>query len=547
MTMTADLIITGKIITATTDETATMLAVKDKSICFIGDQEEIEKYRGNETKIIHLEEGCVMPGMVDGHAHPSSGVILFQGVNLYHLNSIEEYSKAIHDYIQKYPQKQYIQGRGFINSHFGQMGPSAEFLDENYPEKFFYLESEDCHSCLVNSKVLQLAGINKDTTDLENGVIVRDSKSGNPTGWLKEKEMGRAKKIYPQTTIEEYKDTILQFQKQSMKYGITAVYEPILDDDGDFQNRIEAYSQLDQENLLYMDFRLGVTIDPTHGIKTLDKIATLQKTKSGKHFGMMGIKVFIDGVVEGHTAFLREPYSDSENDCGCNMWSQEVLNQVMVQAASMDMPVHVHAIGDAAMDSALDGFEASFTICQSKDLRNCITHLQIVKEEHINRMKQFNIIAVTNPFWHFKNPDYFKELEVPFLGRQRAEKEYPMKSFFQKQLVVTQASDWPVSFSNNPFISMEIAVTRREVGNSSMEPLNEKEAVKIQDMIMAATINGAFQLKLENELGTLEVGKRANFIIIDSDFSNIKNNQIAKIKVIGNFFDGINQLEGNRF
>jgi len=541
--VTADLIITGKILTGTSNqEIAQVMAVKEGKICYIGDIKDSEYYRGPDTRLIDISNGCIIPGIFEGHAHPTSGVPIFQGINLYEKESVAHYRETIDDYIQTYPQKQYIIGRGFINSHFGQMGPSAEYLDKKYPDKFFYLESEDCHSCLVSGNVLQLAGINKDTKEWENGVIVREEKSGNPTGWLKEKEMTRIKNIYPRATVEEYKNTILKFQEMSIRNGITAAYEPMVDDDGNFENKIEAYYQLDNEDRLILDFRIGITIDPSDGTKNLIKIAELQKQKKGKHIEIMGIKIFVDGVVEGHTAYLREDYADAPGDCGRSMWNQNILNQIIAQAIGMDMTVHVHVMGDAALDCALESFEVARSIHGPKDLRNCLTHLQIVQTDQFIQMKNLNLIAVTNPYWHFRNPAYFEKLESPYLGDIRAENEYPVKEFFSQNIVVTQASDWPVSFSNNPFIGMEIAVTRKEIGSLDMKPLNQKEAVSRQDMFQALTANGAYQMKLEKELGTLEVGKRANFVILDQNPMELIESEIAKIKVIGNFFEGIDYL-----
>ena len=542
--MTADMIITGKIITGLFHEKpATMMAVKNGIICYVGDKEKIQDFLDKDTKLVELEDECVMPGIFDGHAHATSGVPIFGGVNLYGLETIAEYMDAIGQYIEKNPEKNYIIGRGYINSHFGPQGPTAVLLDEKYAEKCFYLESEDCHSCWVNQNVLELAGIHKNTIDLENGVIVRNKKTGEPTGWLKETEMFRAKKVFPRTTVEDYKKTILEFQKISVSKGITAIYEPILDDQGDLEKRIEAYYQLDLENLLTMDFRIGITVNPEQGTSVMEKIACLQKEKKGKHFQLLGIKVFIDGVVEGHTAFLREEYADKEGDCGENMWKQETLNHVMIQAAFLKLPVHVHTIGDAALDSALVAFEASWDICKTRDYRNCITHLQIVHEDQIRRMEKLKLIAVTNPFWHIRKPAYFQDLEIPFLGQERAENQYPMKSFVDNHVVLTQASDWPVTSDHNPFIGMEIAVTRRENGDTQMLPLNEKEAVSVEEMICALTINGAYQLHLEKELGTLEPGKRANFIILDQDPRGVKPDKLAGIKVLQNYFNGINVIK----
>lgn len=537
--MKADMIIKGKIYNGIdTKHFPEMFAVKDGVIIYVGDSEQISIWQDEYTKVYDLRQGLIIPGMYEGHAHVCSGIDLFRGVNLFGLDTPESCINAVQVYIKEHPDQKYIIGRGFQNGVFGHMGPTAKMLDMIGTDQCIILDSEDCHSSWVNTRVMRLTGIDS-LPEIKNGVIVRYKENGRPTGWLKEKAMEIAKEILPCYGVEEYKEAILRYQEMAVSYGIVSIYEPIMNDKRDTDLRIKAYHELDQENKLICQFRAGITMDPSDGIdQILQKVQFYRLNYSGSHFMLMGVKIFIDGVIEGHTAYLREPYYDTPNDCGYNMWEQEKLNDLFVKAAQYNIPIHVHAIGDAAIDSALEGFEEAYRVRGKTDIRNCITHLQILDDDQFDRFKDLGIIAVTNPYWHYKNPFYFNSLETPYLGRERAEKEYPMKSFFDHGIVVTQASDWPVTYNCNPLIALETAVTRMEVGNAGMQPLNEQEVVTVVQMMKAITSNGAYQMELERNSGSIDVGKKADFVILDQDLFTIKNDHLANTQVLRCFIEG---------
>lgn len=538
--MKADIIVKGTIYDGTRLlPSGTVFAIKDGVFCYVGPEEKAAGLEDVHTEIYQLQNEMVLPELFEGHAHVCSGADLFRGVNLYGLSTPEQYKKAVGDYIRKHPENDYIIGRGFVNGNFDSIGPTAAMLDELSEDKLILLDSEDCHSTWVNSRVLKAAEINEETEELENGVIVRYRESKTPTGWLKEKEMDRVKKLLPGYGIEDYKEAILKYQMLAIARGIGCTYEPILNDKNDIAVRLRAYQELDCDNKLIMRFRAGITMDPGDDIDSILQMITDFREKSFcSNFKLMGIKVFIDGVLEGHTAYLREPYADQPGDCGYNMWEQEKLETLFVKAAESGISIHVHAIGDGAVASALEAFDKAYRTTGNNRLRNCITHLQVVGADQFQRFRELGIIAVTNPFWHFKNPAYYDSLEVLYLGRERADLEYPMNSFFKHGVRVTQASDWPVTYDFNPFIGLETAITRIEAGNTVMEALNESEKVTIEQMLQALTINGAYQMQLEQQMGKIEIGKKAGFIIIDHNIFEAAPNQISELKILKHFIDG---------
>lgn len=225
--------------------------------------------------------------------------------------------------------------------------------------------------------------------------------------------------------------------------------------------------------------------------------------------------------MEAHTAFLKEEYADAPGDFGESLYTQDTLNKLVARAVKEGYIVHTHAIGDAALDYILNAYEHAEKGTGILNNRNAVTHLQVVKEDQINRMKQLNIVAVVNPYWHFKDLNYYNKLEVPFLGQKRADKQYPVASFIKKGVVTSQASDWPVTVPASTMCSLHLMVNRTEPGNKQMEPLNPSEKISVAEALLVLTKNGAFENCLEKKKGTISVGKDADFVILDQDVLSI--------------------------
>ena len=212
----------------------------------------------------------------------------------------------------------------------------------------------------------------------------------------------------------------------------------------------------------------------------------------------------------------------------------DTLTKIVKKANKLGITIHVHTIGDGAVTMALDAFERAKS---GAKYRNAITHMQLVKPADFDRIAKLGVVAVANPFWFAKEMDEFNKLSMPFLGKERAEKQYPMKSLFDRGIIVTQATDYPVTTDVNPLLGIQRGILRQ----NPYEPdtlLNPTERVTFEQMIKAATINGAYELKCENILGNIVVGKQADMVVLDSDISAIRPEQITDAKVLGTMIGG---------
>jgi predicted amidohydrolase YtcJ len=244
----------------------------------------------------------------------------------------------------------------------------------------------------------------------------------------------------------------------------------------------------------------------------------------------------MDGVIEFGTSPLLEPYTDEKYGSGEYFYSQAMVNDFFQRFDAMGLQVHVHAIGDAAIRRALDGFAAMRAANGMSDNRHQITHLQLIHPDDRPRFGELNIGAVFQSLWAYPDPAAM-ELDVAMLGEERTWQMYPIRSVHESGARIVGASDYYVT-DMNPLLAIETAITRQDPWTNEGPTLNEDESVDLDTMIAAYTINGAYQMKLDQEQGSIEVGKRADFVVLDRNLFEIPSSEISDARVMLTVFDG---------
>jgi hypothetical protein len=533
----ADLVFTNGIVFTvdSLNTEAEAVAVKDGKIIFVGHNNAAKSFIGEQTKIIDLKGKMILPGFIDSHAHPISSYRYLFELNLYGLKSKEEIQNAINKYLVEHPDAKYIKGRGWSNTDFPKNGPDKKILDEvvkNIPVSF---SSEDGHSKWVNSKTLELAGITKETINPQGGIIERYPDTNEPNGTLRENAADLVYDIFPVYSVEELMKGLEKYQEMVLAFGITTVHDAYLDAGS---NETEAYRRLESNRMLKMRIRASLYIDPGKSVEQIQSLIDERKKNSGELFQTNSAKLFVDGVVEGSTAYLKEPYNHQPDSYGELFWNIDSLNKMCSALDKEKFQIHVHSIGDAATSVTLYTFAFAEFQNGKRDSRNSITHLQLVDSSDIKRFKELGVIAVPQPYW-FSKDDYYYNIQVPYLGQKRADEEYPMKSFFDKGVVVASSSDYPVTIPCNPLEAIQFGITRSEFNTTdSTEILWLEERVTLEQMIRSFTINGAQANFLEKETGSIEVGKKADLIVLDKNLFEIPVTEISKARVLMTLFEG---------
>ena len=421
--------------------------------------------------------------------------------------------------------------------------PTAQWLDRIESDKPVIIQSCDWHAYWVNSAALRAAHIDRNTASPAGGKIEREA-AGNPNGCLRETAMNLMIPIIPRLTLQQYKTAILAVQDMFLRLGITAYMDMVLNFDASHEV-FDAYAALDADNKLKMDVFGGYLIDSDDDPDAEIARACELRTQCASHrFKLTDIKIFVDGVVEGGTGFLLEPFETDTSYHGENRWadaeSQKRLQHVIEAANRAGFSVHFHTVGDAAVTVALD---ALYAVAQKQGTnfqnpaRNALTHLQMVTPDQIMRLRLQNILAVVNPYWFYKESGYH-EVELHYLGAQRADREYPLRSLLDAGVRVSMASDYPITPDPNPLLGIQTGATRSNLAGDPDSQLDPNECATVEQLIRAATIDAAYQLKTERTMGSIEPHKTANFILLDRDITTCPPLDIAKARVVKTFVAG---------
>ena len=542
--MNAETIIRGRIYTADGNGSfAEAMAIRNGKILAVGYMDDMLPFMDSETRT-EEKTGFIIPGITEGHAHVTCASEMVFGLALGSAESPEEYLEKIRAFRSSHPDTGYIVGSGYDNGVFGREGPDASLLDLAVSDIPVVMIASDHHSRWLNTIALRETGITDNTPDPMNGEIVRDA-FGHATGWLKETAQLFTKRVLPPITAEDYAKAVLFYQQIALSNGVTLAFEPMFDCLRDYDLRAEAYRLLDQREELSVSFSLGWSLEADEDLpRSWAKLRSTRTRLSGcKKVRLNTAKFFADGVVECHTAFLREDYTDTPGKRGELTYSPNVFRMQIRTALADGFDVHIHVIGDAALDMALDALEdgqkSIRAIRGETGFRNAVTHLQLVRPDQISRMKELGVIAVTNPYWHYSNPVYYEALELPYLGAQRAEAQYPMKSLMVQGIPVTQASDYPVTNPPRTMDALHLMVNRRDPKHPEDGVLGPHECLSVREALDILTRNGAYQLRLEQRKGSLEPGKDADFCVLSADPFTVPKEDLHRIEVLETWTDGI--------
>lgn len=535
------------------------IAFLGDEIIFTGSDEEAEKYISKDTKVVDLQGKVVLPGLIDTHVHiPGNAYNVLHNIDLYDARTAEETEDIIRNFIKEHPEREMYYGKGFKTSLFpgeeSVKGPGKERLDKICNDKPIGIIDEGGHIMWLNTKALEMAGITEETEEIQGGCIERNNETGELWGILKDE----AKKLFPQQqfTAEEKAEAYEWFQELFNAYGYTSALAMRQSASADPVPIYDTVKAFDDEG------KLTLRLPSAREIKVLEDVdrqmEDLERLREKYHCPQGNIRVttakfFLDGTVEGFNAYLKEPYSNlsekGEDYRGERLWESERLLDAFIKALQRGFNIHIHAVGDGAVHQAVEALEKAQSTVEGHH-RNCITHLQLVDKCDMEKMAQLDIIACVNPYWHIKDPCGYYDGEEIFLGRERAEKEYPLKSFTDMGVKVVSSADYPSSPYPNPFFAIQAAVTRNlydaqyfgaEKITDENDPrwlLDPNERLSVLQMVRAYTTDAAYAIYMEDEIGSLEKGKKADAIVIDRDIFSIDHLDIENTKVLKTIFGG---------
>lgn len=541
----ADIVLYGNIYTGL--DTIEALAIKDGVIIFAGNKDDAKDYMNNETIVEEYDrQQLIMPGFIDGHTHATQ-IIQANSylINIPEESTAEECVEIIRTYIEENPGKSFYIGRGWKNSSFENACPTADLLDAIDTDAPIYVLSSDGHSYWTNTAMIKHAGITKDTPDPDGGKIERYA-DGTPNGCFRDAAETIISNSVPKQVAEDKIEGILQTQLYYASLGYTTYLEVNANDANNpyYYAFIEAYEMLEKEDKLIMDVQGGFVVNNDENtFDELENAIKFKESTAGGRFEITNVKTYMDGVVEGGTAYLSKPYATDATYYGESRWPSESdlekLTQVIIKANEAGMGVHIHAIGDQGITDALDCFEKAYETIgdKEKECRNAIVHLQILNPDDYKRFEELDIVVVINP-WCFKEPGYYQELEVMYLGEERASKEYPVKNFKDAGVDLAFGTDFGAAYTVDPLDALHVLTTRMSPDEDPSTLLGGEQSIGLIDTISMMTLGTAYQLFSENKIGTLQVGKKANLILLDRNILELPTIEIENTSVLKTMVDG---------
>jgi hypothetical protein len=505
---------------------AEAIAIKDDKILAVGSTEDIESYKGKDTKEIDLQGKTAVPGLIDSHIHfPLLGKRTKQ-LFLDQTTSFEQVLDIVADQVKKAKPGEWITGRGWHTVYWEEKAfPDNTALNKISPDNPVFLVGMAIHAALVNEKALQLAGITKETLDPPGGQILKNPQSGQPTGILLEKAQALVSNLFPPETDELIKENIKLSIQTALKMGLTEVH-----DAGVGHEIIKVYKELLEENEL--DIRLYVMFLVPDGGRILEEyIMNPPEIGLGSDkLTLRCIKVFVDGALGARGAALIEPYSDSPEDRGLIRNSEEEIYKVVSKSLKAGYQVAIHAIGDRGNRIVLNAIERTLKETPNEDHRVRIEHAQILSPEDIPRFSRLGIIPSMQPI-HCPMDMGFTEVRV---GPERVKGAYNWKTLLDSGARIAGGSDtpaFPVDYTN-PLWGIYAAVTRQDTEGNPPGGWYPEERVTRLDALKMFTINAAYAAFEEDIKGSLAPGKLADLTILSKDILSIPESEILETEVL---------------
>jgi len=530
--------------------TATAVAVRGERIVAVGSDAEVSDYIGHDTQVIELKGRTLLPGFIDSHIHPASGAerLAQCSVDGVALGVDEIVAYALSDCLPNEPQPvpagKWIQIANVNPTNFV---ATAADLDRISATRPVALHGIDGHTEWVNTKALQLAGITAVTADPPGGQIERDA-HGNPTGFLKDAAQGLVDSIIPPLTLDERIALAQQALDIIRSKGITSVQDAWTS-----ESALQVYETLEAAGTLKMRVRAALMSDIGDNEAEYQRLIGL-RAKYATHplIQADAVKIFSDGVIEypTQTAAMIKPYLDDHGQPTANFggryFDQAVLNAYVARLDKEGFTIHTHSIGDFTTHAVLDALEAAKQANGATDNRHQIAHLQIVDPADFARFKALNVYANMQLFW--AQPDeYSVDAVQPYILPETHRYMYPAGSLKAAGATLVGGSDWPVDalpgdpMPNTPMSATQIAVTRTGPFADSPyygQTLHTEEVVPVADMVAAYTVNAAKALRLDTKVGTIEVGKLADFVVLDHDPYDTPADQLMQVAVTHTVFNG---------
>lgn len=505
------------------------IAIREDRILDIGELHGMDLYIGSDTTIIDAGDRLVLPGFHDFHLHLWIGSLSQEYADLTDCYSEEETVGKLTDFASRNPDDPWVLGFGWHHSRWPDHRlPTRHSLDQKLSDRPAFLLNEELHSAWLNSKALEVLGIDQHTEDPPFGKIERD-KQGNPTGFLYETAVVLALQALD-VPLHRKQKLMNVFLQKAASLGITSVSD-MLPLPGFEIGDPQWYAEYEKRGELMVRIHFLISLDGD-----FERAAAMREAYQSDKLVFSGLKQFVDGVPLTYTGYLLEPYADNPDESGETLFDQETYEKWIVEADKKGFRVRLHTCGDAAVRLALDCFEKARNVNGIRDSRHCIEHIEVIHPEDLPRFAELNVIASMQPE-HMTAGSLSTHGYVDRLGPDRIPFTWPIGSLQRQGASIIFSSDYPV-VELNPLVGIYRAVTRRHYDGNPKEGWNPQEKIFLAEALTYYTKTPAYGNFREHELGTLEPGKKADLIVLDRNIFQSAVEELLETKVTLTIMDG---------
>jgi predicted amidohydrolase YtcJ len=501
----------------------------------------IQELIGPATDVIDLRGRALLPGFQDAHVHPAFAGVTMIGCNLMGAASLEDALARIAGYAKQHPEREWIAGSGWRMEWFPGGTPDRQMLDRVTAGRPAYLSNRDGHGAWANTRALELAGLDARTPDPADGRIERDA-DGGPQGTLHEGAASLVGDLVPQLTFDERLAGLILAQQHMHARGITAWQDAIVGDYLGSPDPLPVYLAAAASGQLTARVEGALWWDRSRDGSQLPDILARRERGRGPRFRANTVKIMQDGVAENFTAGMLQPYHDPtgchQHGSGLSYVDPVALLGYVTQLDALGFQVHLHAIGDRAVREALNAIEAARIANGWTDNRHHIAHLQVVHPDDVRRFAELDVTANMQGLWAAHEPQ-MDELTIPFIGPERTARQYVFGDLLRSGARLAAGSDWAVS-SANPLRAIHVAVNRSLQGatGAEAEPFLPGQSLELAEALAAYTIGSAYVNHLDDETGTIELGKLADLVVLDRDPFAAPKSEIGSTAVLATYVQG---------
>ena len=528
------IVINGKVYAGGGSEAmAEAVAIRGNKVVRVGSNRDIQRLRRAQTTIIDARGGAVMPGFNDAHAHFIGGGLSLDQINLLDATTLDQIKDTVRIWSEAHPERAWITGRGWYYQPFAGSLPTRQLLDTLVPDRPAYLVAYDGHTGWANSKALKLAGITRHTRSPKNGVIVKDRRTGEPTGALKEAAMALMTAA-PQPTTEDRIAAIRAGLVEAHRVGITSVQNA-----GGTAEDLELYDALRKRGELTLRVYQALSASGVIGEAELNTLAAVRERFGDDPLLKTGaVKLIADGVIESHTAAMLAPYNNQPNTSGDPRYTQEQLNKTVTLLDREGGQVMTHAIGDAAVRMTLDAYEAAVNAnpAPERGRRHRVEHLETIDPADIPRFGKLGVIASMAPVHATPSPTP-GDVWSTNIGAERAAHGWLWASIVKAGGRLAFGSDWPV-MTLDPLMGLQVAVNRTTVEGLPEGGWLPAERLSLRKAIDAYTSDASWASYDEQRKGVLARDMLADLVVMSDDIFEGPTTRITEAYVVVTNVDG---------